>query len=45
MQIKTDIVVSIHYTLTDKTGEVIDTSDGQGAFGISAWKRESDLWA
>ena len=29
MQIKTDVVVSIHYTLTDKTGEVIDTSDGQ----------------
>lgn len=29
MQIKTDAVVSIHYTLTDKAGEVLDTSDGQ----------------
>ena len=29
MQIKTNAVVSIHYTLTDKSGEVLDTSDGQ----------------
>jgi len=29
MQIKTDAIVSIHYTLTDKAGEVLDTSDGQ----------------
>ena len=28
MQIKTNAVVSIHYTLTNKTGEVLDTSDG-----------------
>ena len=29
MQITTDLVVSMHYTLTDKSGEVLDTSDGQ----------------
>lgn len=29
MQIITNAVVSIHYTLKDKNGEVIDTSDGQ----------------
>jgi FKBP-type peptidyl-prolyl cis-trans isomerase SlyD len=29
MQITTNAVVSIHYTLTDKTGEIIDTSDGR----------------
>ena len=29
MQIKTNAVVLIHYTLTDKDGEVLDTSDGQ----------------
>ena len=29
MQVTTDAVVSIHYTLTDKEGEVLDTSDGQ----------------
>ena len=29
LQITTNAVVSIHYTLTDKTGEVLDTSAGQ----------------
>lgn len=29
MQITTNAVVSIHYTLTDKSGEIIDTSDGR----------------
>ena len=28
MHIKTNAAVSIHYTLTDKSGKVIDTSDG-----------------
>jgi len=29
MQITENTVVSIHYTLTDKAGEVLDTSEGQ----------------
>jgi len=29
MQIKKDAVVSIHYTLTDNEGEILDTSEGQ----------------
>jgi FKBP-type peptidyl-prolyl cis-trans isomerase SlyD len=29
MEITTNAVVSIHYTLTDKTGEVLDTSEGR----------------
>jgi len=36
LQIKTNAVVSIHYTLTDKNGEVLDTSSGKEPLGLSS---------